>query len=299
LNSDEIRGLIRTVEERSKTAVEMLPGTLQELNGEQGLVALDGATQPIGVNVVTDCDPGDRVMVLFVPPRGGFVVGRFATDEPESFRLVEQLRFTTVGTATFTKAEYPWLAAVRVKCQGGGGGGGGAPTTGANQVSAGSGGSGGGYAESFLLASAVGATETVTVGAGGTGVNNTNGNDGGGSSFGALLVTGGGRGGGFLAAATTNGVLAGLDGGTATVGDIRVPGDSSGGAIRIPPASMSGNGGSSVLGSSGRGGFTDTSGFDGFGFGGGGGGARRHPSNTANLKGGDGAPGIVILDLYA
>jgi hypothetical protein len=217
---------------------------------------------------------------------------------PVGFRFAGRIIFDTVGTANFSKGDYPWLRAVHVRVQAGGGAGGGAPTTGAGEVSAGTGGSGGGYAESFLLASALGATETVTIGAGGTGVNNGGGNDGGGSSFGSLVVTGGGRGGGLLAAASTNATFAGVGGGAATVGDILIPGDSSEGCIRIPPASMSGNGGSSVLGSSGRGGFTNVSGFAGFGFGGGGGGARRHASNTANLKGGDGAPGVVIVDLY-
>jgi hypothetical protein len=48
------------------------------------------------------------------------------------FRFKEAVYFTSNGT--FTKADYPWLRAIRVRLVGGGGGGGGCATTSANQV---------------------------------------------------------------------------------------------------------------------------------------------------------------------
>jgi hypothetical protein len=84
------------------------------------------------------------------------------------YRFVTTVYFTSSGT--FTKADYPWLRAIRVKCQGGGGGGGGAATTGVGQQAISSGGAGGAYAESFITNIAgLDASVTVTRGAGGTG----------------------------------------------------------------------------------------------------------------------------------
>jgi len=81
VNSDEVRTLVRMLEARSKTGVEMLPGTLQDVSLGQGAVVLDGTTSEVGVNVIAECEAGDRVMVLFVPPRGGFVIGRIGAPE--------------------------------------------------------------------------------------------------------------------------------------------------------------------------------------------------------------------------
>lgn len=74
---DEVRELVRAVDARSGPAVELLPGVLQSVSDSQGVVVLDGTTTEIGVNVIAECSAGDQVMVLFVPPRGGFVIGRY------------------------------------------------------------------------------------------------------------------------------------------------------------------------------------------------------------------------------
>lgn len=61
------------------------------------------------------------------------------------------------------------------------------------------GGGGGGYSEKWVLMSALGATETVTIGTGGAAVSGSNvvGNDGGNTIFGAHLTAYGGKGGGL------------------------------------------------------------------------------------------------------
>src|SRR5690606_33936365 len=63
-------------------------------------------------------------------------------------QLVETLYFTSSGT--FKKADYPWLARVRVRVQGAGGGGGGAAAPSAGQAAEGGGGGSGGYCEKVL-----------------------------------------------------------------------------------------------------------------------------------------------------
>lgn len=107
------------------------------------------------------------------------------------------------SSGTYTKPS--WATTVEVICIGGGGGGG-SGRKGANGAArcGGGGGHGGVYSSECFQASAVGATETITVGAGGTGgasqaTNSTDGNNGtagGNTSFGTKLYAQGGPGGG-------------------------------------------------------------------------------------------------------
>lgn len=121
--------------------------------------------------------------------------------------------FTTAGTTSWTKpANAKWVEVTVI----GAGGAGGSGTAGLNT----SGGGGGGYGFKRMAASALGSTETVIVGAGGTaGANGSTGGNGGSSSFGTstLLKANGGSGGGSSAAA----------GGTVANGDIKFAGGAS------------------------------------------------------------------------
>jgi hypothetical protein len=82
------------------------------------------------------------------------------------YQYVQTLYFTSSGT--FSKASYPWLRGIVVKCQGGGGGGAGAGATPAGQIISGRSGSGSVYAESFITdISGLSSSVTVTVGSGG------------------------------------------------------------------------------------------------------------------------------------
>jgi len=98
--------------------------------------------------------------------------------------------FTSSGTWTKPAG---YAAGSRVLVQVWGGGGGGAKNGG--NLSPGSGGGGGGYSEIWVTLSALGATETVTIGAGGTAGGGTGG-AGGNTTFGSVL-TGYGGGGGY------------------------------------------------------------------------------------------------------
>ena len=96
--------------------------------------------------------------------------------------------FTTAGTATWTKPAGKTMAWVRM-WSGGGGGGGGCSAVTTSARFGGGGGAGGGFCEAHVPISLLGATETVTVGAGGTGgasattANGGNGSPGGNSVF--------------------------------------------------------------------------------------------------------------------
>jgi hypothetical protein len=213
-----------------------------------------------------------------------------------SFNLVETLYFTSNGT--FTKATYPWLRAVKVKVQGAGGGGGG---TSNGTSGAGGGGAGGGYGEAFITdISGLDSSITVTRGAGGAGAANRNvsATDGGDSSFGSLVIgTGGSKAG--SAGSAGDGV-----GASGSALELTIS-SSGGGAGFFTGRSPGGTGGSSFLGGGARGSFArdgasrNSVGASGSLYGGGGGGATADSIEGADLAGGSGANGIVIVELYA
>lgn len=209
------------------------------------------------------------------------------------------VRFTASGT--FSKATYPWLRAIRVRVQGAGGAGGGAAATGAN-YSAGTGGGGGGYAESWIIDIAgLVAGVTVTIGAGGTGVSGSTGNAGGSSSFGSAVAANGGGGGGTKPASIFAPYIASPAGGSGTAGDLLITGQGGDPGAGYSDLGSGGQGGSSQLGGgapsqgSGSGGVVGAAGGN---YGGGGGGAFNTTSQSARV-GGAGAPGIVIVELFA
>jgi hypothetical protein len=117
--------------------------------------------------------------------------------------------FSTPGTATYTPTT--GMAFVLVEVQSGGGGGGGCAFPSPGQSSVSCAGQGGHYGRGFFSAATVGASQTITVGAGGTagaagGSAGGSGSAGGQSSFGALIVQPGagfGQGGGLYSSTAT------------------------------------------------------------------------------------------------
>lgn len=211
--------------------------------------------------------------------------------------LRDVVLFPDPGTYQFRKSDYPWLARVRVLVQGAGGGSAGADA-GDNQCLVRPGGAGGGYSESLLDVSALGAVESVVVGAGGTaGSGNAPGGVGGSSSFGGLATAPGGDG---STAAQSSGAVAdavqGTAGAFAGVGQQASGGGAGGGGIRLSGSNgLSGGGGESRLGHGGFARSTEGPGTAPRGFGGGAGGALSYGAAQDGFQGGR---GIVIVELY-
>lgn len=198
--------------------------------------------------------------------------------------------FTSSGT--YTKPAGLVVAIVEV-CGGGGGGGG------STNASATAGGGGGGAStRTRLLASAIGATETVTIGAGGAGGNTagSNGSAGGTSSLGVLATAAGGAGGSGATVATTP-YLGGLGGASGT-GDVLFNGEPGGTGLNAAAGNgFSGNGGGSTMGGGGRGVVSGgLSGNAGVQHGGGGSGA--FGSGAGGTVGGAGFAGVIIVTEY-
>lgn len=210
-----------------------------------------------------------------------------------SFSMAIQ-KFTASGTYTPTTG----MVFAIVECVGGGGAGGG--VTGAGGAAyGGGGGGGGGYARKLVTAAAVGASQTVTIGAGGVGVAGWSpGGSGGATSLGALCAANGGSGGG-----TAQSTAAGGPGGSGTIGDVL----GRGGAGATPQlganvsAAVGGAGGSSMFGGGGVGEVNATAGrgFNGYaagGYGGGGAGADVYDQGGAfPYAGTSGTAGIVVI----
>lgn len=209
------------------------------------------------------------------------------------------------ASGTFTKATYPTAKFVRVKVQAGGGSGGGAGTSAVGESSYGCGGSAGGVAEKLLLISALGTSETVTVGNGGAAAGNAQGNDGQNSSFGSLCVASKGLGGDRSTSTATESAIKGPNGGVGTVGDLLIRGGQGGQGLRVgPTAAIGGDGGSSPwLGGGGLGKVATNSPGSGAGTaayantGSGGGGGASSNGGTSNA-GGAGAAGKVVVEIY-
>jgi hypothetical protein len=225
-----------------------------------------------------------------------------ATAATPSYRYVQTVYFTSSGT--FTKADYPWLRAIRVRVQAGGGGGGGGSATGLNQGSPGGGGQGGHYAESFITdIAALPSSAPVTVGSGGSGGVGAAGSTGGTSSFNTtLVVANGGLGGAHRGASALPTNADSVSGPFSGTGDIQVTGGVGMGSLITAVATvlgmLGGTGGNSVLGGGGISKLRTFGDPSGRTYGGGGGSSLNDQSQPANT-GGAGAPGVVIVELYA
>lgn len=221
--------------------------------------------------------------------------------------------FTSNGT--WTKSTYSGLKFVQVITTGAGGGGGGAAgaTSDTTSEHAGGGGGAGATAIEMLAASALGATETVTVGTAGTAGANSGGNGGAGgnSSFGTSpfhTANGGALGSGTGAngnACTTDADSgAGGAGGTASGGDVNITGGMGVGGECLAEFVTGGEGGASYWGGGGEGGqdrenSAGRAGAAGVAYGSGGGGGAEEDSGSATAAaGGAGAGGVVVTINY-
>lgn len=184
-------------------------------------------------------------------------------------------RSKQIFTASGTYTKPTGLVRLKLTAVGGGGGGGTGSTSG------GSGGGGGGATVRFIEAASIGATETVTVGAGGTGGTASAATAGGTSSFGTLASATGGGLGGFSGAAPG-------DGGLGSGGEVNVGGGGGGSGS----AGGGGSGGGSLFGGGGRASVGAAAANTGRAYGGGGGGGGTDAAGAA------GAAGVVIIEEF-
>jgi len=204
-------------------------------------------------------------------------------------------------TATGTYTPTTGMVYCVVKILGGGGAGAGInPPSSASQCGGGGGGGAGEYAVGVFSASTIGASQSVTIGAAGTGVAGGNGNPGTATSFGALMSANGGLGGIAGATGAAYNTAGGLGGTGGTGGSFRVPGQAGTegcGSVRNANQEFfirSGNGGNTQMGAGGFLNFPIARGY-----GSGGGSAFMGPNSVGSPgAGGIGADGVVVVTEY-
>ncbi len=256
-------------------------------NGSTALVAGDLAAG----QVVELEHNGVNGFMLMTPPIKGLVpaqagsAGTFLTTNGTTASWgypYDYQAFT--GNGTWTKpSNLVGTELVHIQVWGAGGGGGSVDGNSLGQDSGGAGGGGGAYAEAIVRVSALGATESVTIGTAGTGgsAGVNNGTAGGNTTFGTLVTgygggggvadngpipanAGGGGGGGLIAAGATGTTSGGAGGGY-------------GGASNADAITSDGGGGGGNTGAVGKVGYR--------GGGGGGGSSRSDGSPTAYVGG--------------
>lgn len=184
------------------------------------------------------------------------------------------------------------LTQIYVKMWGGGGGG-----SGQLGITYKGAGGGGGYVEKWILASELGSTETITIGAGGAGGSN-NGVDGGDTTFGSLLTALGGKKG--SASAGSAGDVGGAGGFPIQVYPLVGTGTGQAGLYAGAGGEDGQNGGASYFGGGGGGGgTTGTGGVSTFG---GNGGAANNAGSVPGGGGGATAAGgngrCIVTEYY-
>ena len=278
-------------------AITVPAGTMFMLQFDGALTLTHHATNfnlPGGVNILTVA--GDRLI--------GFATGANTVHVLDFIPVAGSgLRSVQVFTGDDTYTKPTGLKRAKVRLGAGGGGGGGTAATSAGDAAAGGGGGAGGYAEELLQASAIGATETVTVGALGAGgaAGNNNGAAGGTTSFGSLLSATGGGGGIGAATDTTGG--AGSSG-VGSGGNLNGGGTSAGGGLLVVTDDWARSGVGGSLSPYGTGGeekvAADSQTFAGnaaVGKSSGGSGAASGASQSA-AAGGAGVAGFIIVEEY-
>ena len=203
---------------------------------------------------------------------------------------------TFASSGTYTPSN--GLSYATIECWGAGGGGGGTRGTVGN-ANTGGGGGAGGYSRKTVSSATIGASQTVTIGAGGIGVDGQDGTAGTDTSVGTICIAKGGSPGEY--GVTTSLGDGGL-GGVAGTGDIAAPGmngaGGTGAGISYAIEFLSGWGGSTFIGSAGQqiaiGPSSTVNGRNATGYGCGGGGSVSNNIGTTGT-GGSGSPGYVVI----
>ncbi|HGT5218769.1 TPA: hypothetical protein ACM4DF_000613 [Escherichia coli] len=204
----------------------------------------------------------------------------------------------------------PGTKKIRVIASGGGGGGGGVPETTENQQATAGAGLSGAFIEAFFEVDNDFEVNVIIGAAGkGGGAGRNSGSEGGTTYFGSLITAPGGTGGGAGGASANTSYIQGISWGASPTSSgtvlraFRCSAKTPGAMVISVKAVAGGTGVDTPLGSGGIGGassssFSGRGGGKAEGFGAGGGGACA-PAGSEAQSGGDGAPGIVIVEEYA
>jgi hypothetical protein len=262
-----------------------------------------GLGDMLAVNNLSDLEDADAALDNL----GGSTLGKsvFTTSTAAGARgvlgRVGVIR-TQVFTSSGTYTPDPHLILALIECVGGGGGGGGASSASATQSFGAAGGGSGSYSRMLVTAATIGASKTVTIGAGGNGgaAGVNNGDPGGATSVSTLCVGIGGRGG--TAGAISTAAIGGA-GGVAGTGDLTAAGKGGGAGSVVSGVTgavvlASGFGGSSFFRGGAQGVIANvgsrTNGISAGNYeSGGGGGGVVLAVNTA--AGGNGSAGVIII----
>lgn len=288
---------------------EDMNGILNEITASIGEVQKNGfpiwvvTAAPFPINAMVR--HSDNVWLSLVTnnseePGTGAQWQNFPTSVAASLRTV----VTRVISSTSSYVPTAGMSIATVELVGGGAGGGGALGATAPSSSAAGGGGSGGYVRKTYTAAQIGASAAIVIGTAGTGgaAGINNGGNGGATTFtpagaGAVLTGGGGT--GSQGSSAGNGIFRGPGlggGGTATGGDINIPGDPGGWSfIFTSSQAISGRGGNTPFGRGGQESQENSAGNTAVGFGGGGGGGA---SAATSRAGGNGLTGVVVITEY-
>jgi len=263
-----------------------------DLSGYQPLDAdLTAIAALTGTNTIYYRSAANTWSAVTIGTGLSFAGGTLAASGSTNPAAVLQI-FTASGTYTPNAAMRNCI----IECIGGGGAGGGSVGTAGHCYSGGGGGSGA-YSRSNFAAATIGASQSVTIGAGGTGVVAANGNAGGATSVGALVGANGGTGG--TSSSGTPALGAGGAGGAIGTGQIAFRGAPGANGIwsQVAVIQASGAGGASAFGGGGVGVAalaTSANGNAASNYGSGGSGGFSQ-NTTSSSTGGNGSAGIVII----
>ncbi|MCZ0474129.1 phage tail protein [Escherichia coli] len=283
------------------------PAALDTLNELAAALGNDPNFSTTVLNALAGKQPLDNTLTNL---SGKDVAGLLAYLGLGEARFSGRLLNTNIFKSSGKYIPTPGTKKIRVIASGGGGGGGGVPETTENQQATAGAGLSGAFIEAFFEVDNDFEVNVIIGAAGkGGGAGRNSGSEGGTTYFGSMITAPGGTGGGAGGASANTSYIQGISWGASPTSSgtvlraFRCSAKTPGAMVISVKAVAGGTGGDTPLGSGGIGGassssFSGRGGGKAEGFGAGGGGACA-PAGSEAQSGGDGAPGIVIVEEYA